>query len=223
MTTTVTILLADDHPLFRKGLRDVIASHDAFHVLTEASDGEAALQQLQEHRPDIAILDVDMPKKNGLEVAKAVQELGLTTSVIILTMYKDEYFFNEAMDAGVRGYVLKEAAINDILESIRTVADGKYYISPMISGYLVTRSTKQATLRNNTPTLESLTETENKVLRLIAEGYTTAEIAERLHISLKTVENHRTHISQKLNLKGTHSLVKFAIANKSLLSNSDSR
>jgi DNA-binding NarL/FixJ family response regulator len=119
------------------------------------------------------------------------------------------------MDAGVQGYVLKESAINDILEGIQVVASGKYYISPLISGFLVNRSSKQATLRANAPALDTLTQTERKVLKLIAEGKTTPEIAELLFISTKTVENHRTNISQKLDLHGTHSLVKFAIANKS--------
>ena len=217
MTDVVKILIADDHPLFRKGLRDIITSNDTFHIVGESSDGVTALKNIQEIQPDVAILDVDMPGKSGLDVAKASQELNLPTSIIILTMYKDEYFFNEAMDAGVLGYVLKESAINDILESIQVVAAGKYYISPLISGFLVNRSSKKATFQANTPRLESLTETERKVLKLIAEGKTTSEIADLLFISLKTVDNHRMHISQKLNLRGTHSLVKFAIANKSLL------
>lgn len=217
MTDTVKILIADDHPLFRKGLRDVIALEKVFCISSESADGEAALTEMKERHPDVAILDVDMPKKSGLEVAKAARQLGLQTGIIILTMYKDEFFFNEAMDAGVLGYVVKESAVTDILDSIHAVAAGKYYISPGISGFLVNRSSKQASLRSTAPALESLTNAEKKVMALIAEGKTTAEIAELLFISLKTVENHRTHISQKLNLHGTHSLVKFAIANKSLL------
>jgi DNA-binding NarL/FixJ family response regulator len=217
MTSHVNIVLADDHPLFRKGLRDIIVSHDQFRVVAEASDGDTALKHVQEFRPEIAILDVDMPKKNGLEVSGVIRALALPTSVIILTMYKDELFFNEAMDKGVLGYVLKESAINDILDSISIVASGKYYISPLISGYLVDRSSKQATLRTNTPALETLTQTERKILRLISEGKTTPEIANFLFISAKTVENHRANIAQKLDLHGTHSLVKFALANKSLL------
>ncbi|TAK53577.1 MAG: response regulator transcription factor [Bacteroidetes bacterium] len=212
-----TIIIADDHPLFRKGLRDIITTNDSLNVLGEATDGVTALETIKELHPDIALLDVDMPGMNGLDVAKSVHALDLPTSIIILTMYKDEFFFNEAMDAGVRGYVLKESAIADILESIKIVREGKYYISPLVSNYLVNRSSKQATLRNITPSLELLTATERKILRFIAEGKTTTEIADAMFISAKTVENHRTKISQKLNLHGTHSLVKFALANKSIL------
>ncbi|MBI3195159.1 MAG: response regulator transcription factor [Ignavibacteriae bacterium] len=217
MKNPVTILLADDHPLFRKGLRDLISSNKNYKVIVEVSDGDSASEEILNMKPDIAILDVDMPKKNGLEVARLVQSQGLETNIIILTMYKDEFFFNEAMDAGVHGYVLKESAIDDILESIQAVSEGKYYISPLVSNFLVSRSTEQATLRTQTPLLDSLTRSERKILNFIAQGKSTSEIAEVLFISPKTVENHRTNISQKLNLHGTHSLVKFAIANKSIL------
>jgi DNA-binding NarL/FixJ family response regulator len=217
MTTPITILLADDHPLFRKGLRDLVSSKEMLQVVAEVIDGESAIEKIRQLRPHIVILDVDMPKKSGLEVAKFVQAQGLKTEIIILTMYKDEFFFNEAMDAGVRGYVLKESAINDILESIQAVSEGKYYISPLVSNFLVDRSAQQATLRSQTPSLDALTQTERKILGFIARGKSTSEIADVLFISPKTVENHRTNISQKLNLHGTHSLVKFAIANKSIL------
>ncbi len=212
-----TILIADDHPLFRKGLRDIITTNNTLQVIAESTDGDSASKQIFELHPEIAILDVDMPKKSGLEVAKAVQAQALDVNIIILTMYKDEFFFNEAMDAGVRGYVLKESAIDDILESIQAVSDGKYYISPLVSNFLINRSTQQATLRSQTPLLDTLTQTERKILNFIAQGKSTSEIAEVMFISPKTVENHRTNISQKLNLHGTHSLVKFAIANKSIL------
>jgi DNA-binding NarL/FixJ family response regulator len=217
MTSTLDLLLADDHPVFRKGLRDIITGTGTYRVVAEAADGEAALASLQELRPPIAILDLDMPKRSGLEVARSVRELDLPTNIIILTLHKDEFFFNEAMDAGVLGYVLKDSAINDILESIQAVAAGKYYISPLISGFLVTRASRQAELRATTPSLERLTPAERNILRLIALGKTTTEIAALLFISAKTVENHRTNISQKLGLHGTHSLVKFALASKSFL------
>ncbi len=217
INASLTILIADDHPLFRKGLRDLISTQESFSIIAEVSDGDSALKSIQKLNPDVAIIDLDMPYKNGLEIAKELRHLNLSTKIIILTMYKDEFFFNEALDANVLGYVLKESAIDDILESIKIVSCGNYYISPLVSGFLVNRCTKQTVLREQAPSLETLTEAERKILRFVGEGKTTNEIAEILFISSKTVENHRTNISQKLNLKGTHSLVKFALANKSLL------
>jgi DNA-binding NarL/FixJ family response regulator len=217
MKTKITIVLADDHPIFRKGLRQIIESDNTLKILAEAEDGESALQKIIDLLPDIAILDLDMPVKNGFDVAKSIREQSLSTEIIFLTMYKEEDMFNEAMDLGVMGYVLKENATGDILQSIKTVHSGKHYISPNISEYLISRSERTRTFTKRTPLLEQLTPSERRVLKLISENKTSAEIALVLHISQKTVENHRLNITSKLHLQGSHSLLKFALENKSFL------
>jgi DNA-binding NarL/FixJ family response regulator len=213
----ITIIIADDHPLMRSGLRQMIESHSIFDIVGEANDGEVALNFIEEKKPDVALLDIAMPHLTGLQVAKIVQERGLSTKLAILTMSADEVVFNEAMDLGVLGYVLKENASSEVLNSIRTVAEGKYYISPSISGLLMKRSQKRETAFSSIPGLADLTPTEMRVLKLIAGNKTSKEIAYDLSISQKTVENHRANITAKLNLGGNNALLRFALENKLLL------
>ena len=217
MAHPITLVIADDHPLFRTGLREVIVSDPAIHIAGEAGDGEAALSLIHQHTPIMAILDIDMPKMGGLAVARELQEQKLEVDVIFLTMYKEEDLFNEAMDIGARAFVLKDSAVNDILNAIHTVADGKYYISPTLSDHLIKRSARAEKLLRHIPLLEDLTPAELRILRLIAENKTSKEIADLLSISYKTVENHRTSIGSKLHLRGSHSLLKFALENKGAL------
>jgi len=216
MSEHLKVLIADDHPLFRKALRQIIESDSRFEVVHEMENGEEVLTLLDEELPDIVVLDVDMPKLNGIEVARAIQKKELLVDVIFITMYKDEYMFNKAMDLGVRGYILKESAVSDITSGIRTVAEGKYYISPSISEYLVRRSGRSTTLPAHQRGIVDLTPTERRVLKLIAENKTSKEIAGGMSISPKTVERHRENISNKLNLHGAHTLLKFALENKHL-------
>ena len=215
MTGPVTILIADDHPLFRKGLRLAIEAEPLFRIVEEARDGESALRAMTELRPAVAILDIDMPGKNGLEVAKEARKLSPDVAIIFLTMYKEEDMFSTAMDLGIKGYVLKENAGSDILDAIRVVAGGGSYISPHISGFLVRRDEQSRLTRKEHPLLGSLTPSELRILKLIAENRTSKQIAELLHVSPKTVENHRVNIVKKLELKGAHSLLKFALEHKS--------
>lgn len=217
MSNPITLAIADDHPLFRKGLREVIESEPALKIVGEAGDGGMALSLILQHTPVMAILDIDMPKMGGLAVARELQKQRAETDVIFLTMYKDEDLFNEAMDVGARAYVLKDSAVNDILNAIHTVADGKYYISPALSDHLIKRSARAEKLLRHTPSLEDLTPAELRILKLIAESKTSKEIADLLSISYKTVENHRTNIASKLHLRGSHSLLKFALENKAVL------
>jgi len=217
LSNPITLAIADDHPLFRKGLREVIESEPALKIVGEAGDGGMALSLILQHTPVMAILDIDMPKMGGLAVARELQKQRAETDVIFLTMYKDEDLFNEAMDVGARAYVLKDSAVNDILNAIHTVADGKYYISPALSDHLIKRSARAEKLLRHTPSLEDLTPAELRILKLIAESKTSKEIADLLSISYKTVENHRTNIASKLHLRGSHSLLKFALENKAVL------
>jgi len=217
MPDKIRVLIADDHPIFRNGLRQVLAAENTVTIVDEVSDGENALHAMERSKPDVAILDIDMPKKNGLEVVRALQEKNLDVAIIFLTMYNDREMFNKAMDLGVRGYVLKESAARELVEAIHLVADGRHYISPGISTYLLDRHARTSQLQKAVPGLESLTATERRVLRLIAEGKTSKEIAIGLNVSVRTVDNHRLNITHKLNIHGTHQLLKFAVQNKSSL------
>lgn len=211
------IIIADDHPVFRDGLINMIKNEEEIEIIGEAGDGEKALALINELKPDIALLDIHMPKMTGLQVLKEIKKKKIDIKTIFLSVYSDEDIFDEAMDNGISGYILKDSAISDIKDCIYAVAAGNYYISPSVSNFLVNRRDKMKRLESNKPALSELTKTELTVLRLIAEGKTSNEIGEELFISSKTVENHRTSINSKLNLKGTHSLIKFAIENKSLL------
>jgi len=213
----IRIIIADDHPVFRSGLITIISNERDIEIIGEADNGEKAYEMIMELKPDIALLDIHMPKMTGLQILKEIKKNKINVKTIFLTVYNDEDTFDEAMDNGVSGYVLKDSAISDISECIRKVASGNYYISPSVSNFLVNRRDKMKKLESNNPTINELSKTELTVLKLIAEGKTSTQIAEELFISPKTVENHRTNINNKLNLKGTHSLIKFAIENKSLL------
>ncbi len=217
MISETTIIIADDHPVLRKGLRAMIEAVPGMKVLGEAADGESALRLIRELRPSVAILDIEMPVRTGLDVARILQAEEDPVAIVFLTMYKEEDMFDEAMDLGVRGYVLKESAPIDIIDSIRCVAGGHHYISPQISGFLVSRQERSKSFRNEIPGLDALTATELRILKLIADNKTSKEIADDLNVSYKTVENHRTNIASKLNFHGAHALLKFALQNKSLV------
>ena len=166
----------------------------------------------------MAVLDVNMPKMSGLQLAKAIREKNLPTLLVFLTMHNDETMFNAAMDAGVNGYVLKDNAISDITACIKAVRKGQPFITPSLSHFLLNRSRRSNAFTAGNPALKSLTKTELKVLRLIAEEKTSREIGEMLFIHPRTVDNHRTNICTKLNLHGSNALLRFALTHKSELS-----
>lgn len=217
MPTPIRLLIADDHPLLRTGLRQVIETDSRLQIVAEAADGATALELLTAHQPDVAVLDIEMPQLTGFALLRELRAQRIPTAVVFLTMYRDEEMFNEALDLGALGYVLKDSATTDIIGAIRAAAGGQPYISPTISAYLINRATRATTLVQQLPSLNDLTPTERRVLKLIAENKTSKEIAAELFISYRTVENHRANICQKLNLKGSHSLLKFAFDHKSEL------
>ena len=217
MKNRIKILIADDHPIVRKGLRDAIASDPTLELLPDASDGEQAWRSIQESHPAIAILDIHMPRRSGLEIARTVMAKRLPVDLIVLTMYDDEDVFNEALSLGVKGYLLKDSAIPEILSAIRAVAGGKTYISPSLSDHLLHRRDRSQALAKQKPGLDDLSPTERRILKLIAQDRTTKEIAEVLGISVRTVDTHRQNICHKLELHGTHSLLKFAYDHKNEL------
>lgn len=208
----ITVLIADDHPIFRQGLRQIIASGSEFEIVAEVGDGNEALEKIVSLKPQVAVLDVDMPGKTGLEVLKKLNENNLPSAVILLTMYKEESFFNAALNAGAKGYVIKDSASSEITLAIRAVANDENFISPMLSTLLLKRLKRAEKPKNSL--LESLTASEHRVLKLVAEGKNSQEIAEQLFISVRTVETHRMNICRKLNLEGKNALLLFAMRNK---------
>ena len=216
MKQNATIIIADDHPVFRRGLRMVIEAETDFTVAAEASDGFEAIEAIEKHKPDLIVLDVNMPQMNGFDVVRQLQTRRSKTSVVFLTMHRDEEIFNAAMDLpGVGGFILKDSAVTEIIDCLKTVLKGKPFISPQLSAFLLGRSRRAAELVARVPALQRLTPTESRILKLIAEYKTSKEIADILCIHSRTVDNHRTNISQKLDLKGSHALLKFAVENKS--------
>jgi len=215
--TEICVIIADDHPIFRRGLRQVLEMDSKLKIVAEADDGEAALARIEELRPDVALLDVDMPGLDGFEVARRLRDLRLPVQVVFLTMHKDEHFLNSALDVGVKGYVLKDSAVTDIVNAVKTVAAGQSFISPQLSTYLINRLSRAQTLAVNQPGVAELTPTERRILKMIAEYKTSKEIADQLCISVRTVEHHRASIATKLDLKGSHALIKFAVEHQSEL------
>jgi DNA-binding NarL/FixJ family response regulator len=215
MATEITVLIADDHPIVRKGLRQLIESDPQLKIVEETGDGQSALDRIEQLQPDVAVLDLDMPGKGGFEVVREMRKSRFATEVIIVTMHCEADLFDEAMDLGVKGYVLKDTAVTDIIAGIKSVAAGRHFISPQLSAYLVNRNSRAAHLATAKPSLADLTPTEKKILLLIGEGKSSKEIADLLFVNYRTVENHRTNICTKLELHGSHALLKFALHHKS--------
>jgi DNA-binding NarL/FixJ family response regulator len=211
------IFIVDDHPLFRAGLRQVILEDDRFELLGEATDGPEAMSFIHKHTPDVVVLDLKLPGMSGLEIARRLQEEHSPTRVIILTMHNEEELCNRALDHGVMGFVLKENAVDEIVKAIAAVAEGAPYFSPSVSGHLIRRRHRADSLVKEKPGLKDLTRAELRILRLIAMKKTSREIAAELFISPRTVEAHRANICAKLELRGSHSLLYFALSHKSEL------
>lgn len=218
MKAEIRVVIADDHPVFRQGLRQIVEMEPELKILGEGGDGVAALRMIERLAPDVAVLDIHMPGLGGFDVAREVRRQGLPVQIIFLTMYDDERMFNEALNVGAKGYLLKDSAISDIVGGIRAVASGQHYISPSISGYLINRAARRSALAERAPRLGGLTPAERRILKLIAEHKTSKEIAEQLFISHRTVENHRHSICHKLGIHGSNALVRFAVEHRDELS-----
>ncbi len=217
MKQEVTVLIVDDHPLLRHGLCDIIVKSKHFKIVGEAADGEEALRKVTFFKPEIVILDIDMPRLNGLETIRAIHELEFPVKVVILTMYKEEEMFNAAMDLGAKAYVLKENAPHEIVAALEKVDQGEMFLSASLGKAEQRRSDRVRDLLLSKPQIEALTPAERRILKLIGDDFTSKQIAERLNLSVRTVDKHRQHICDKLNLHGTHSLLKFAFDNSAYL------
>jgi DNA-binding NarL/FixJ family response regulator len=217
MPQQVSILIVDDHPLLRRGVRDAIAENPRFQIVGEASDGQEAMLSVTSLKPQIAIVDIDMPRLNGLEMLRALRQLAFPVKAIILTMFKEEDMFNAALDLGALAYVVKENAANDVLAALEKVTRGETFFSSVLWDAGQRRSERVQQLLLSKPQIETLTPSERRILKLVGQDYTSKEIANCLNLSVRTVDNHRQNICHKLNLHGTHSLLKFAFDNSAYL------
>ena len=201
----IKVIIADDHVIFRQGLLKLLQSATDIAVIGEAGEGHESLGLIKKEKPDVAILDISMPGLSGIEIVKEIEMLGLAAKVVFLTMHNDPLTAKKAMQSNALGYVLKDDAFEDLLYAIRTVALGKTFISPSISEKILKSGKPKETDKR------ILTEREQEVLRLIALGLTNKKIAEKLFISVKTVDTHRTRILQKLGAHTAADLVRYAI------------
>jgi two-component system response regulator NreC len=205
------VLLADDHSIVRRGLRSLIETQPDLKVVAEAGDGLEALKLCEEHQPDAVILDVAMPKLNGIEVAERVQKLHRAPSVLILSMHADESYIIRALAAGARAYLLKDATDEDLIPALRAVAAGRPFFSPSVTGVLIEDYVRQLQARGLTDSYHLLTDREREVLQLLAEGRSNKEVAALLDVGVSTVETHRANLMQKLNLHNTAEIVLYAV------------
>ncbi len=212
-----SIFIVDDHPIFRAGLKSVLEAEPSLCVLGEAGDAATALALIRKEPPRVVVVDIELPGMDGLGLTRELLRVEPVPSVIVLTMFKQEPMVNAALDAGVSGYVLKDNAVTELINAVRTVAQGEVYLSPAISGYLLKRRQRREALTEARPALGDLTPKERHILRLTASGLSCKEIASELSISHRTVETHRNNIARKLNLRGDHRLLQFAIEHRNEL------
>jgi DNA-binding NarL/FixJ family response regulator len=213
MHAPITILLADDHPVVRRGLKATIAEDSQLSVVAEAGSGDEALRLILALQPEVAILDIDMPGANGLHIAREIASQSAGTRVIFMTLHADEDLMRAAMEAGGKGYLLKGSEMDEVSAAVHAVCAGRTYIGSSMAAVLL----KQDSLSGTAVNLKVLTATEKKVLRLIADGLSSKEIGDQLSIHYRTVENHRTNMCRKLNLEGANALARFALQHRSTL------
>ena len=204
------MLLADDHGIVRRGLRSLLEEAD-LTVVAEAADGLEAVRLMEQHHPDLVILDIGMPGLSGIEVAARAQKLDCPPGVIVLSMHADESYILRALGAGARAYLLKDATDEDLVPAIHAVASGKPYFSPRVSAVLIEDYMRTLQRRGLTDSYDLLTDREKEVLHLLAEGRSNKEVATLLDVGLSTVETHRANLMQKLNLHNTAEVVLYAV------------
>ena len=216
--STYRIVLADDHAMFRQGIKNILEGADDFEVVGEAGDGLKLLELLKQVTPDMVILDISMPKLRGLEAIREIKMIAADVKVLILTMHNDEEYVYSAMSAGAEGYLLKQDADTELFDAIEKICKKGHYLSPLLSGEVAFDLIQASHKRQLTPPSDPLTTREREILKLIAEGAANKEIADLLYISIRTVENHRANIMRKLNIRHTANLVKYAIRKGYILS-----
>lgn len=200
---TTTIVLADDHTVVRNALRMLLDAEPGFEVVAEAGDADTAVRYVRGHKPSVLLLDLNMPGRASLDALPDIKEASPATEIVVLTMQAEPAFARRALQAGVRGYVLKEAADAELVQAVRSAAAGDTYLQPALGARLAAGAGERDG--------DELSDRERDVLRLIALGHTNAEVAEQLYISIRTVESHRAHIQQKLRLSSRAELVRYAL------------
>jgi DNA-binding NarL/FixJ family response regulator len=215
MSEKIRVILADDHPVVRRGLKATVEDDEQIVVIAEAADGKDALSKIQSLKPDVAVIDIDMPVLNGLGVAREVANLALETRIVFMTFHADEDLMRSAMESGGRGYLLKGSETEEVCAAIRAVHVGRTYIGSTMAAMLLNQ--KLDTGNDTTSKLKLLTQTEKKVLRLIADGLSSKEIGEEMQIHYRTVENHRTNICRKFEIEGANALARFALQHRTAL------
>lgn len=207
------ILIAEDHALLREGLKALLAMDDQLEVVAEATDGREAVRIANEERPDLVLMDLSMPNTNGTEAIRAIKRRNPETKIIVLTVHKSEEYVRTALQAGANGYALKDDTHQELISAIRRVLRGDTYLSPGISGNIITSYLDHPGQDGATASWDALTSREREILKLIAEGYKNKEIAEYLSLSLKTIEKHRSNLMKKLDLHSASALTAYAIEN----------
>src|ERR1019366_2200360 len=210
----IRILLADDHTMVRDGLRALLEPQADFAIVAEAADGRECVQRAEETSPDVVMMDIAMPTMNGIEATRRILAANPSIGVVILSMHQDESYVLQSLNAGAKGYLLKDSPREDILEAIRSVAAGRAFLSRKVSRLLQEDYIEQLRLRGLDDSFDLLTDREREILQLLAEGRANKEVAALLNISPTTVETHRGHILRKLSLHGTADLILYAVRKK---------
>lgn len=213
----IRVLLAEDHTIVRKGLRSILDSEEGIEVVGEAEDGRAAVEAVEHLRPDVVMMDISMPSLNGLEATRQIKRRFPHVKVLVLTMHTNEKYISQILQAGASGYLVKQAAVEELTAAIQAVHRGDAFLSPSISKKVLQRFVQQGQAMAGEDSYEQLTPREREVLQLIAEGCTNRDISNVLHISIKTVEVHRANLMRKLDLHSAAELTRYAIS-KGLIS-----
>jgi DNA-binding NarL/FixJ family response regulator len=213
----IRVVFAEDHPFFRDGLRTALSAVAGIRIIGEAGDGAEALALIDTLRPDVSILDISLPVADGVSVVRRLREQRIATEVIFLTVHDDADMFEEALELGVKGYLLKDCTSSELARCVKTVAAGQHYTTAAVTTYLIGKTRGIERLAAQVPGLGQLTPQERTILRLIAQLKSSKEIAKDLGIAAKTVDAHRTNICAKLDVHGTHALTRFAIRHRSAI------
>jgi two-component system, NarL family, response regulator NreC len=208
---TLRIVLADDHTLFRQGLRRVLEEQAGWHVVAEAGDGAEAVRLAVEHEPHVVILDIAMPRLNGVEATRQITRRLPDVRVLIVSMYSDDVYITQALQAGAQGFVLKDSADADLVRAVTSLAAGKSHFSPAVSKVVLNDYVRHLSERGVTDRFDALSEREREVFQLIAEGHSNKDIANLLHVSPGTVETHRARIMEKLDVHSAAEIVLYAV------------
>jgi DNA-binding NarL/FixJ family response regulator len=210
MRDTIKIILADDHRIFRKGLKSLLSEKENIEVVAEADNGDEALEAAGKHKPEIVIMDIAMPKMDGIEATRQIRERLPDTEVVILSMHAKKAYIDQVLKAGAKGYVLKDSDEENLLSAINTVHNGGYYLDSPIADQVLSDYFSDKSKSEIKKQSDPLSEREREVLRLLAEGHSNQEVANVLYISRKTVENHRANIVRKTGVQGQVGLTKYA-------------